>query len=77
MTFGSLWGHFGDMMRIYGGLMGPKNGNVKNRWVSLLLFEGPRAPRVRQSREQSSGPNRLGGGRGRVNPPPCGFVWRF
>ena len=26
--FGSFWGHFGHMMRIGGGLVGPKSGNV-------------------------------------------------
>ena len=27
--------------------------------------------------EQPSSPDHLGGGRGRVNPPPCGLVLRF
>ena len=34
-----------SLMGICGGLVGPKSGNVKNRWVSPLLFEGSREPR--------------------------------
>ena len=30
-----------------------------------------------QPNEQGSEPDRLGGGRGRVNPPPRRLVWRF
>ena len=56
VAWASLGGHFGDMMRIYGGLMGSKNGNVKNRSVSLLLFDGPRGARGRQENEQPSEP---------------------
>ena len=57
--------------------MGPKSGNVGFSLVLIVFFEGSRGPRVRQGREQPSEPDRLGGGRGRVNPPPCGLVLRF
>ena len=63
-----------SVMGICGGLVGPKSENVEKALVLLLLFEGSRGPRGRQSREQLSGPRGLGGGRGRVNPPPCGLV---
>ena len=32
-TFASFWGHFGHMMRICGGLEGPKSGNAEIRFV--------------------------------------------
>ena len=44
--------------------MGPKSENAGFSLVSPLLFEGSRGPR----------PERLGGGRGRVNPPRFGIV---
>ena len=44
-----------SVMGICGGLVGPESGNVKNRWVSPLLFEGSRGPRGRQDRQQSAG----------------------
>ena len=55
-------------------LVGPKTENVEKVWVLPLLFEGSRAAGGRQPNERGSGPDRLGGGRGRVNPPPCGLV---
>ena len=57
--------------------MGPKSENVGFSTVLPLLFEGSRAAAARQPNEQLSGPDRLGGGRGRVNPPPRRLVWRF
>ena len=57
--------------------MGPKSENVGFSLVLPLLFEGSRAAGGRQPNELGSGPWRLGGGRGRVNPPPRRLVWRF
>ena len=66
-----------NAMGIYGGLEGPKSENVENTLVLPLLFEGSRVGGGRQPNEQPSEPDRLGGGRGRVNPPPRRLVWRF
>ena len=52
-----------SVMGICGGLLGPKSGNVEKVLVFKAFFEGSRAPRVRQSREQLSGPDRPGGGK--------------
>ena len=49
--------------------MGPKSENVGFSLVLPLLFEGSRLPRGDSEELQLSGPDRLGGGRGRVNPP--------
>ena len=57
--------------------MGPKSENVGFSLVLPLLFEGSRLPRGDSENERPSGPCRLGGGRGRVNPPPRRLVWRF
>ena len=57
--------------------MGPKSENVSFSSVLPLLFEGSRLPREDSENELPSGPCRLGGGRGRVNPPPRRLVWRF
>ena len=57
--------------------MGPKIENVGFSLVLPLLFEGSKAAEGRQENEKTSGPWRLGGGRGRVNPPPRRLVWRF
>ena len=54
--------------------MGPKIENVGFSLVLPLLFEGSRGARGRQENERLSEPDPLGGGRGRVNPPPCGLV---
>ena len=66
-----------SMMCACAGLVGPKSENVEKVLVLLLLFEGSRGPRGCQSREKLSEPRGLGGGRGRVNPPPRRLVWRF
>ena len=34
-------------------------------------------PGAETENERPAGPDRLGGGRGRVNPPPRSLVWRF
>ena len=57
--------------------MGPKSENVKNRWVSPLLFEGSRGHEDAKESLQLSEPTRLGGGRGRVNSPFRCLFWRF
>ena len=54
--------------------MGPKIENVEKPLVLPLLFEGSKEPRGIQECKVSLGKSRLGGGRGRVNPPPCGLV---
>ena len=54
--------------------MGPKIENVGFSLVLPILFEGSRGAGARPPNEQTSEPDRLGGGRGRVNPPPCGLV---
>ena len=61
-------------MGICGGLVGPKSENVEKALVLLLFFEGSRWPKVFSENEQTAEKYRLGGGRGRVNPPPCGLV---
>ena len=50
--------------------MGPKIENVSFSLALPLLFDGPREPRVSQECKQLAEKYRLGGGRGRVNPPP-------
>ena len=57
--------------------MGPKSGNVEKPWVFKAFLKGSKKPRAFQEHELNSGPGRLGGGRGRVNPPPRRLVWRF
>ena len=55
-------------------LIGPKWAHKQFILISTKDFEGSRGPGARQEYEQNSEPDRLGGGRGRVNPPPCGLV---
>ena len=57
--------------------MGPKSENVGFSLVLPLLFEGSRRHETARESLRMSGPTRLGGGRGRVNPPPRRLVWRF
>ena len=57
--------------------MGPKSENVGFSLVLPLLFEGSRGPRAFYRKSAPERPERLGGGRGRVNPPPRRLVWRF
>ena len=56
--------------------MGPKSENVGFSLVLPLLFEGSKRPRAFQENEQTGERRRLGGGRGRVNPPPRRLDWR-
>ena len=62
---------------ICAGLVGPKSENVVFSMVLLLLFEGSKGHETARESLQLSEPTRLGGGRGRVNPPPRSLVWRF
>ena len=55
-------------------LFGPKWAHKQNILIFTTHFEGSRRARVIQENDRRSGPDRLGGGRGRVNPPPCGLV---
>ena len=66
-----------NVMGIRGGLIGPKSENVGFSSVLPLLFEGSRRPKAFQENEQPGEKSRLGGGRGRVNPPTRRLVWRF
>ena len=66
-----------SVMGICAGLLEPKSENVEKVMVFKAFLEGSRGPRVRQDCEQLSEPRGLGGGRGRVNPPPRRLVWRF
>ena len=57
--------------------MGPKSENVGFSLVLPQLFEGSKKRKVIQDCEKPSGPDRRGGGRRRVNPPPRSLFWRF
>ena len=56
-------------MGIYGALVGPRSENVEISLVLPLPFEGSRWPRGFGESEQAAEKCRLGGGRGKVNPP--------
>ena len=91
VTFGAFRGHFevtlsistsnfmcdACVMHTCTGLVGPKTGKVKKLLVFKAFLKGSSYPRGDSENEQLSGPDRLGGGRGRVNPPPRRLVWRF
>ena len=57
--------------------MGPKSENVEKPLVFVCFFEGQRCDEDPGARLQRSEPDRLGGGRGRVNPPLRRLLWRF
>ena len=64
------------------GLEGPKRENVKKVLVFKAFLNGSKGARARQPNEQRSEPDRLGGGRGRVNLPLVGLFevlegWRL
>ena len=61
-------------MGICGGLVGPKSGNVEKVCVFVCFFEGQSGDEYSREEFQPSGPDRLKGGRGRVNPPLRGLV---
>ena len=66
-----------SVMGICGGLVGPKSGNVVFSLVLIVFFEGSRGPRGRQRKFASERAGPLGGGRGRVNPPPRSLFGGF
>ena len=57
--------------------MGPKSENVERVLVFKAFLKGSKGRRGRQDGIRMSQPDRPGGGRGRVNPPPMRLVWRF
>ena len=70
-----------SVIGICGSLVGPKSGNVEKVLVFKAFLKGSKEPRVIWNRLRGSEPDRLRGGRGRVNPPPWGLfggfrVWR-
>ena len=58
------------------GLGGAEKGKDDKICVFKAFLKGSSYPRGDSENEQVSGPDRLGGGRGRVNPPPRRLVWR-
>ena len=62
------------LMPMCAGLVGPKSENVEKPVVLLLFVGGSRWPGAFSENEKPAGKWRLGGGRRRVNPPPCGLV---
>ena len=64
-------------MGICAGLVGPKSENLKKVLVFKAFLKGSREPGVPQESKGAAEPDRLGGGRGRRNPPPRRLVWRF
>ena len=58
-------------------LGGAKSENVEKPRVFVCFFEGSRTARLIQEDKRPSGREQQGGGRGRVNPSPCGLVLRF
>ncbi len=68
-------------MPIRTGLVGPKSENVGFSAVFVGFFEGSKGGGAFQELQKLSEPDRPGGGRGRVNPPPGAClevleVWR-
>ena len=59
------------------GLVGPKTGKVKKVLVFKAFLKGSRKQKGFTENEQVAENWPLGGGRGRVNPPPRRLVWRF
>ena len=48
-----------NVMGIWGGLVGPKSGNVEKVLVFKAFLKGSRGARVRQENERRSGPGRF------------------
>ena len=55
-------------------LIGPKWAHKQEKHIFATYFDGSRGHEHSDANLQRSEPRRLGGGRGRVNPPPCGLV---
>ena len=66
-----------SVMGICAGLVEPKSENVEKVWVFKAFLNGQRCDEDPGAGLRRSGPDRLGGGRGRVNPPPRRLFWRF
>ena len=66
-----------SVMGICGSLVGPKSENVEKVLVFKAFLKGQRCDGDPGAGLQRSEPDRLGGGRGRVNLPPRRLVWRF
>ena len=58
-------------------LIGPKWTHKQNKHIFTALFGGSREGGGSQRCKEAAEPDHPGGGRGRVNPPPCGLVWGF
>ena len=54
-----------------------KSENVETPLVFVCFFEGQNGEEDSREEFQPASPDRPGGGRGRVNPPPRRLVWRF
>ena len=65
------------MMGMCAGLLGPKSGNVDFIQVFVCFFEGQGRHEYAKESFQVERAGAVGGGRGRVNPPPRRLVWRF
>ena len=63
-----------SVMGISAGLVGPKSENVEKALGFKAFLKGSRRACARQPCQESGESDRPGGGRGRVNPPPCGLV---
>ena len=91
VTVGSLWGHFGVTLeplwayrRRFARLLHIMSPCVRSKRVQkqkVLIFANDFAFQGSHGDPgaglQGDGPDRLGGGRGRVNPPSRRLVWRF
>ena len=59
-----------------GAWWGLKSKMLVFHWFYHYFLKGQEGRGIQENKQPSS-PDRLGGGRGRVNPPPCGLVWGF
>ena len=64
-------------MHIISPCVRPKRAHKQNIPIFPTYFEGSGGVQGRQPNEQVSDPDRMGGGRGRVNPPRRSSAWRF
>ena len=90
-TLVPFWGYFGATLGIWtsngrydgcscefdGAIVRPNRAHKQQIHILPTFFACHRGARRRQENEQLSEPDRLGGGRGRVTPPPRRLVWRF
>ena len=68
-----------NVMGIWGGLVGPKSGNVEKVLVFKAFLKGSRKPRGPQGKFATERAGPVGGGRGRETLPlgVCLRFWRF